>query len=79
MPSPIRRVRNGQRLAANSVSGIGCRGLASQRYEDLELVDGEAITVRCWPNSSWFNWPFFLTVGRARYIGVKVLLAGHTA
>lgn len=39
---------------------------------ELHLGDGQEIRVNCWANANPLFWPYWLTLGRSRYIGISL-------
>jgi len=43
----------------------------------LDLVEGEEVDVRCWPNGRPITALYWITFGRSRYIGIEASAAGR--
>jgi hypothetical protein len=72
----VGRVKRGETLTVTATPGQHelhfaidwCRSA----YQDLELADGETVTVRCWSNARPYSSIFYITFGRKNYIGAEV-------
>jgi hypothetical protein len=52
---------------------------ARSRSVRISLADAQQVTVECWPRANPLLWPYWMTLGRSRYIGIEVLPNAATA
>jgi hypothetical protein len=78
--NPVGKVARGESITVDTEPGTHSLRMKIDwaRSRDLELVltDGQTIAVECWPSAGLLMgllWPYWLTLGRTRYVGIKIL------
>lgn len=70
----VLRIREGEKKQIAVTPGVhsltvGVDWCHSQAFT-INAQDGQSTALWCWPNVRVYSWPYFLTLGRGRYISV---------